>query len=116
LTWAIWEKFVVYDLLLHYAGERRLDNDNASAQPLIPAHTVVDMRIGGEIPVGDHVQNAFWSFTVQNVFNEMYFDYGIASSTTIGRYNAYPQPGRTFMFRAGFDFGAAPQGAPAEKG
>jgi iron complex outermembrane receptor protein len=116
LTWDIWRKFVVYDLMLHYAGERRLDNDSANTQPLIPAHTVVDMRIGGQLPVGGPVMNAFWSFTVQNVFNEMYYDYGVASTATIGRFNAYPQPGRTFMFRAGFDFGAEPQGTLAAKG
>ena len=103
LTWDIWRKWFVYDVMLHYAGERRLDNDSANVQPLIPAHTTVDMRIGGQIPIADHMKNAFWSFTVQNVFNDMYYDYGIASTTTIGRFNAYPQPGRTFMFRAGFD-------------
>ena len=103
LTWDIWRKWFVYDVMLHYAGERRLDNDSANVQPLIPAHTVVDMRIGGQIPVADHVKNAFWSFTVQNLFNDMYYDYGIASTTTIGRFNAYPQPGRTFMFRAGVE-------------
>jgi iron complex outermembrane receptor protein len=53
------------------------------------------MRLGGE------VKNAFWSVAVENIFNEMYFDYGIASTTTIGRYNAYPQPGRTVMARFG---------------
>lgn len=116
LTWDIWQKWVVYDLTVRYAGERRLDNDSANTQPLIPAHTVVDMRIGGQIPVADYVKNVFWSFTVQNVFNDMYYDYGVASTTTIGRFNAYPQPGRTFMFRAGFDFGAGPQGTPAGKG
>jgi len=103
MTWDIWRKWLVYDLMLHYAGDRRFDNDSANVQPLIPAHTVVDMRIGGRIPVADHVKSAFWSFTVQNVFNDMYYDYGIASTTTIGRFNAYPQPGRTFMFRAGFE-------------
>ncbi len=103
LTWDVWRKWVVYDVTLHYAGERRLDNDSANTQPLIPAHTVVDMRIGGQIQGVDHVKNAFWSFTVQNVFNDMYYDYGIASTTTIGRFNAYPQPGRTFMLRAGFE-------------
>ncbi len=103
LTWDIWRKWFVYDVMLHYAGERRLDNDSANVQPLIPAHTVVDMRIGGQIPVADHVKNAFWSFTVQNLFNDMYYDYGIASTSTIGRFNAYPQPGRTFMLRAGFE-------------
>ena len=103
LTWDIWRKWFVYDVMLHYAGERRLDNDSANVQPLIPAHTTVDMRIGGQIPVADHVKNAFWSFAVQNVFNDMYYDYGIASTSTIGRFNAYPQPGRTFMFRAGVE-------------
>lgn len=96
LSWNIWDKWVVYDLTVRYAGPRRLDNDSANVQPLIPAHTLVDMRIGGE------VKNAFWSVAVENIFNEMYFDYGIASTTTIGRYNAYPQPGRTVMARLGF--------------
>ncbi len=95
LSWNIWDERLVFDALLRYAGERRLDNDSANVQPLIPAHTVVDMRIGGK------VKNAYWSFTVQNLFNELYYDYGIASLATIGRYNAYPQPGRTFMFRLG---------------
>ncbi|MGA7974995.1 MAG: TonB-dependent receptor [Pseudolabrys sp.] len=105
LTWDVWRKWLVYDVMVHYTGKRRLDNDNANVQPLIPAHAVVDMRIGGDIPFAGHAKTsgrkAFWSFTVQNLFNDMYYDYGIASTTTVGRFNAYPQPGRTFMFRAG---------------
>ena len=107
LTWDVWRKWLVYDVMVHYTGKRRLDNDNANVQPLIPAHAVVDMRIGGDIPFAGHAnasgRKGFWSFTVQNLFNDMYYDYGVASSTVIGRYNAYPQPGRTFMFRAGID-------------
>jgi len=97
LTWNIWDKYVVYDATVRYAGQRRLDNDSTNVQPLIPAHTLVDMRIGGEY------KNAFWSLSVQNLFNDMYFDYGIASTATLGRYNAYPQPGRTVMARVGFN-------------
>jgi iron complex outermembrane receptor protein len=97
LTWNVWDKFVVFDVTLRYAGPRRLDNDSLNTQPLIPAHTLVDMRIGGEF------KNAFWSVSVENLFNEMYFDYGIASTFTPGRYNAYPQPGRTIMGRLGFN-------------
>jgi iron complex outermembrane receptor protein len=82
---------------VRYIGQRRLDNDSANVQPLIPAHTVVDMRIGGEM------KNLFWSFSVQNVFDALFYDYGIASLATIGRFNAYPQPGRTFMARLGFN-------------
>ena len=62
---------------------------------MIPAHTTVDMRIGGE------VERLTWSFDVVNLFDAMYFDYGVASTFTIGNYNAYPQPGRTFMARLG---------------
>ncbi|MEJ2626184.1 MAG: TonB-dependent receptor [Pseudolabrys sp.] len=103
LTWEVWRKWLVYDLTVHYTGERRMDNDSANVQPLIPAHATLDMRVGGQIPGLDHLKNAFWSFTVQNVFNDMHYDYAIASTSTIGRYNAYPQPGRTFMFRAGVE-------------
>ncbi len=97
VSWNIWDKYVVYDAIVRYTGKRRFDNDSANVQPLIPAHTVVHMRIGGE------VKNLFWSFAVQNVFNELFYDYGIASLATIGRFNAYPQPGRTFMARLGFN-------------
>ncbi|HXD46842.1 MAG TPA: TonB-dependent receptor [Pseudolabrys sp.] len=97
LTWNVWDKFVVYDVTVRYAGPRRLDNDSANVQPLIPAHTTVDMRIGGEF------KNAFWSLSIENLFNEMFYDYGIASTFTIGRFNAYPQPGRTVMGRIGFN-------------
>jgi iron complex outermembrane receptor protein len=95
VTWNIWDNRVVYDAVVRYAGERRLDNDSANTQSLIPAHTTVDMRLGGA------VKNFTWSLAVQNVFNEMYYDYGIASTFTPGRFNAYPQPGRTFMVRLG---------------
>lgn len=95
ISWSVWEKYVVYDAIVRYAGERRLDNDSANVQPMIPGYTTVDMRVGGEW------KNLFWSVSVQNLFDVDYFDYGIASTTTIGRYNAYPQPGRTYMFRLG---------------
>lgn len=98
LSWDVWQRLVVYDLVVRYIGERVMDNDFANTQKMIPAHAVVDMRIGGEI------KNFFWSFNVQNVFNDLYYDYAIASPFTAGRYSAYPQPGRTFLLRAGAQF------------
>jgi len=95
LTWNILDQRVVYDAVVRYIGKRRFDNDAANLQPLIPAHTVVDMRIGGK------VKSFFWSVAVQNIFDALYFDYGIASTFTSGRFNAYPQPGRTVMVRLG---------------
>jgi iron complex outermembrane receptor protein len=94
----VYQKYVVFDAVLRYVGDRRMDNDQANFQPLIPAHTTVDVRLGGE------VQHLFWSASVQNLFNALYFDYAVASSGTFGRYNAYPLPGRTFLLKAGVTF------------
>jgi iron complex outermembrane recepter protein len=95
LSWDIWPQWLVLDTVVRYVGARRMDNDQANFQPWIPAHTLVDMRLGGE------AQNLFWSFAVQNVFDVKYFDYAVASAATFGTYNAYPQPGRTYMARLG---------------
>ncbi len=97
-TWNAYQKLVVFDAVLRYVGARRMDNDQANFQPLIPAHTTADVRVGGEF------KNFFWSFAVQNLFNVLYFDYAVASSATFDRYNAYPLPGRTFMAKAGVTF------------
>jgi iron complex outermembrane receptor protein len=100
-SWDVWQKYLTLDTVVRYVGQRRMDNDQMNLQPLIPAHTIVDLRIGGEI------DKFFWSFAVQNLFDVEYFDYAIASpfpfgfGSTLGTYNAYPQPGRTYMVRAG---------------
>jgi iron complex outermembrane receptor protein len=98
LTWDVYRKFAVLDAVVRYVGARRMDNDQANFQPLIPAHTTADVRLGGEY------KNLFWSVSVQNLFNVLYFDYAVASSATLGRYNAYPLPGRTYMVKAGATF------------
>ena len=98
VSWDIYQKYLVLDAVARFFSARRMDNDQANFQPLIPGTTVVDVRIGGEI------DKFFWSFSVQNVFNVLYFDYAIASAFTFGTYNAYPLPGRTFLARAGMKF------------
>jgi iron complex outermembrane receptor protein len=103
-SWDIWRKYLTFDGVVRYVGPRRMDNDQVNLQPLIPAHTVVDVRLGGE------VEKFYWSMSVQNLFNALYFDYAVASpfpfgfGSSIGTYNAYPQPGRTYMVRAGATF------------
>ena len=98
LNWDVYQKLVVLDTVLRYVGPRRMDNDQANFQPLIRSHATVDIRLGGEY------KNFFWSASVQNLFNVLYFDYAVASSATFGRYNAYPLPGRTFLVKAGATF------------
>lgn len=97
LAWDIVPRFVIADATLRYVGERRFDNDQANVQPMIPAYSVIDLRIGGEY------EKLRWSLAVYNLFDADYFDYGIASAFTLGTYNAYPQPGRTFLFKLGVD-------------
>ncbi len=102
VAWNIIGKQLVFDGLVRYVGARRMDNDPLNVQPLIPAFALVDVRFGGEI------DRFFWSAAIQNLFDKPYFDYAIASPFpffgTLGRYNAYPQPGRTYWLRAGVTF------------
>ena len=97
VSWAIWERALVFDALARFVGKSRMDNDSANIQPMIPAHTVVDVRVGGKY------NRVSWSLSVQNLFDEQYFDYAIASAFTLGTYNAYPLPGRTFLGRLAVD-------------
>ena len=94
-SWNVYKDYLVFDGAVRWVGERRMDNDQANFQPTIPAHTLVDVRLGGA------VKNLFWSVSVQNLFDVQYFDYAVASSAVFGRYNAYPLAGRTFMVKAG---------------
>jgi iron complex outermembrane recepter protein len=97
-TWNIWKNMLVLDVTARLLGERRMDNDQANVQPLIPAVATIDAKIGGQY------DRFFWSFAVQNLLNANYYDYAIASASTQGFFAAYPQPGRTFAVRAGATF------------
>ena len=106
-AWDIWRKWLVLDVVARFYGDARMNNDQANFQPMIPAHTLVDVRLGGEVenPFGPGpLSKAFWSVAVQNLFDADYFDYAVASATTYGTYNAYPMPGRSYMVRAGVTF------------
>jgi iron complex outermembrane receptor protein len=98
VNWNIWQKYLVADATVRYWGTRRMDNDQANTQGLIPANATVDFKLGGEY------LRFFWSLSVNNVFNALYYDYAVASTFTDGRFNAYPLPGRTFLLKAGATF------------
>jgi len=98
VSWNIVGRLAVLDVSTRFWSSRYMDNDQANTQPKIPANATVDVRLGGEY------RRFFWSATVQNLFDVSYFDYSIASGTTQGYYAAFPQPGRTFILRAGATF------------
>ena len=81
-----------------YVGRRRFDNDQANVQPLIPAHTLVDIGVRGALGM------LRYSLAVQNLFDRRYFDYGVASTAVYGVYNAYPMPGRSVRGQIGVRF------------
>lgn len=94
-SWNIWEKYLVLDATARFWGSRHMDNDQGNKQPMIPADATLDLKISGE------VNNFFWSFSVNNVFDALYYDYAVASAFTPGSFNAYPLPGRTYLLKAG---------------
>jgi iron complex outermembrane recepter protein len=98
VSWDIIDRWLTLDTVVRYVGDRRMDNDQANWQPLIPDFTTVDVRLGGQI------DQFFWSAAVNNIFDVEYFDYAVASASTPDTYNAYPQPGRTFMVKGGINW------------
>ena len=94
VTWNIWQNYVVLDATARFWSERRMDNDQAGTQKPIPANGTIDLKLSGQ------VDRYFWSFSVNNVLNALYYDYAF----TDGRFSAYPLPGRTFLLKAGATF------------
>ena len=98
VTWNIWQKYLVADATVRAWSSRRMDNDQPNTQRLIPANATVDFKLSGEY------DRFFWSLSVNNALNALYYDYAIASAFTEGRFSAYPLPGRTYMVKAGATF------------
>ncbi|OKO84443.1 TonB-dependent receptor [Bradyrhizobium sp. NAS80.1] len=98
VTWNIWQNYMVLDATARFWSERRMDNDQAGTQKPIPANGTIDLKLSGQY------ERYFWSFSVNNVLNALYYDYAIASTFTDGRFSAYPLPGRTYLLKAGATF------------
>ena len=100
LTWNIYRKYLTFGGVVRYVGKRFMDGDEANTGAMmVPAHTVVDIRLGGEI------DRFFWSLAVQNLFNQLYFDYGLDGSFPGNQFfSVYPLPSRTFLLQAGATF------------
>jgi iron complex outermembrane receptor protein len=98
VTWNAWQKYLVIDATVRYWSSRRMDNDQPNTQPLIPANATVDFKLSGEY------DRYFWSLSVNNLFNVLYYDYAVASAFTPGAFSAFPLPGRTFLLKAGATF------------
>ena len=98
VTWNIWQKYLVADATVRGWSERFMDNDQKNTQRRIPANATIDFKLSGAY------EHFFWSLSVNNLLNALYYDYAIASAFTDGRFSAYPLPGRTYMVKAGATF------------
>src|SRR5687767_3659566 len=72
-------------------SEQVLDNDEPNTlNHRIPAYYVVDLKLA---------QTFRWgrlAATINNLFDEKYYDYAVRSAFTPDRYSAYPLPERAF--------------------
>ena len=97
-SWALSEKIALNGSAV-YVGTQHFDNDqtNTFAEKM-PAYTTVDMKLS--------YREGIWLLAgaVSNLFNEKYFTYGVASTFTPGRYNAYPMQERSFLLNATYEF------------
>ncbi|MBN9599947.1 MAG: TonB-dependent receptor [Afipia sp.] len=100
VSWDVWQKYLTLDVGVRAWGNRRMDNDQANFQPLIPANATVDLKISGVY------EQFFWSFSVNNLLDVHYYDYSVASASlaNYGVFSAYPLPGRTYLLKAGMTF------------
>ncbi|MCA6110446.1 TonB-dependent receptor [Bradyrhizobium cenepequi] len=98
VTWNIWDNYLVLDATLRAWSSRAMDNDQANTQARIPGDATIDLKLSGAY------EHLFWSVSVNNLLDALYYDYAIASNFTPGRFNAYPLPGRTFLVKVGATF------------
>jgi iron complex outermembrane receptor protein len=76
-------------------SEQVLDNDEPNTLGhRIPAYYVVDVKLAQAFAWGRI------SATVNNLFDEKYYDYAVRSAFTPDRYSVYPLPGRSFGLAA----------------
>ena len=97
-SWDVYQKYFVVDAVARFVGKRWMDGDEANLGVMrVPSYGVVDVRLAGEY------QNFFWALSVQNLFDKLYFDYGLDQG--FGFLSVYPLPGRTIQFKLGARFG-----------
>jgi iron complex outermembrane recepter protein len=77
------------DAVASYVSSQYMENDEENAfGTRIPEYTVTDLRLAYEW------RRAVLALTVNNLFDEQYYNYAVTSIFTPGRYSAYPLPER----------------------
>ena len=97
IEWEI-SNFIKIISTIKYQDEMRMESDDENFQPKIPSYVIANLNINSKF------NNFFSNLSVNNIFDETYYNYAVASSSTKGTYNAYPLPGREIIFSLGAKF------------
>ncbi|MCS5599074.1 MAG: TonB-dependent receptor, partial [Rhodospirillales bacterium] len=103
LLWNVFGEKLTLSATLNWWDRKYLENDERNIFEKIPSATVADLKVGGQLNSKNY-GHAIWSAKVNNVFDESYYNYGVASATAANKFNAFPLPGRTFLLTAGWKY------------
>ena len=103
LLWNVFGEKLTLSATLNWWDRKYLENDERNIFEKIPSATVADLKVGGQLNSKNY-GHAIWSAKVNNVFDESYYNYGVASATSANKFNAFPLPGRTFLLTAGWKY------------
>ncbi len=96
--------FIVSDTLnfspsIKYQDDMRMESDDENFQNTkIPAYIITNLDINKKF------KNLLLTLSINNLFNEKYHNYAVASSNTNGTYNSYPMPEREFIIKIESNF------------
>jgi len=83
----------------NYVSEKLFENDMTNTfTDKIPSYQTVDLKVSKKISKLELTLQA------NNIFNEKYYNYGVSSTATVGKFNAYSMPERTVYFSASYQF------------
>ena len=103
VIWNIWEDSLNLSATWDWWDRKYLENDERNIFEKVPMTSVTDIKAYGKVNlVGE--ENILWALQANNIFDEKYFTYGVASATSANVFNAFPMPGRTFLFSVGSEF------------
>ncbi len=103
LLWNVFGEKLTLSATLNWWDRKYLENDERNIFEKIPSAAVADLKVGGQLNSKNY-GHAIWSAKVNNVFDESYYNYGIASATSANVFNTFPLPGRTFLLTAGWKY------------
>ena len=98
LEWQL-SKFTKVSTTLEFQDDMRMESDDENFQhKKIPSHFLSNLSLESTIA------NLNFIFSIDNIFNESFYNYAVASSSSQGVYNAYPEPGRVIHLSVGKNF------------